>query len=96
MAWGRKIRPAPAGRDSTLYPVPGYANMAMFTLLAPADLATITPFAGLPPDTVAWLLAHGEGRAYAAGEIIFEPGTPAEFLAARTISKPCWWTWTAP
>ena len=31
---------------------------------------------------MAWLLAHGEGRRHAAGETIFEPGTPAEYIAA--------------
>ncbi|MET4076601.1 ATP-binding protein [Hymenobacter sp. UYCo722] len=56
--------------------------MPTTTALTPADLATITAFAGLPADTVAWLLAHGEGRTYAAGETIFEPGTPAEFMTA--------------
>ena len=52
------------------------------TALAPPDLAAVTAFAELPADTVAWLLAHGEGRAYTAGETIFEPGTPAEFMTA--------------
>ncbi|WP_460503847.1 cyclic nucleotide-binding domain-containing protein, partial [Hymenobacter agri] len=52
------------------------------TTLAPADLAGITAFAGLPTDTIAWLLAHSEGRSYAAGETIFEPGSPAEYMVA--------------
>ena len=52
------------------------------TTFAPADLAAITAFADLPADAVAWLLAHGEGRAYAVGETIFEPGAPAEYMAA--------------
>lgn len=56
--------------------------MAISTALAPADLAGITAFAGLPADTIAWLLAYGEGRSYAAAETIFEPGTPAEYMAA--------------
>jgi signal transduction histidine kinase len=56
--------------------------MAISTALAPTDLAGITAFAGLPADTIAWLLAHGEGRSYAAGETIFEPGAPAEYMTA--------------
>ena len=52
------------------------------TTLTPADFAPITAFADLPADAVAWLLAHGEGRAYAVGETIFEPGAPAEYMAA--------------
>ena len=56
--------------------------MAISTTLAPTELATITAFADLPADTVAWLLAHGESRRYAAGETIFEPGAPAEFMTA--------------
>ena len=52
------------------------------TTFAPADLAAITAFVDLPADAVAWLLAHGEGRAYAVGETIFEPGAPAEYMAA--------------
>ncbi|MBH8570298.1 GHKL domain-containing protein [Microvirga sp. STS02] len=56
--------------------------MAISTTLTTADLSTITAFAGLPADTLAWLIAHGEGRTYAAGETIFEPGAPAEFMTA--------------
>ncbi|MCI1190153.1 ATP-binding protein [Hymenobacter sp. DH14] len=56
--------------------------MTISTALAPTDLAGITAFADLPADTVAWLLTHGEGRSYAAGETIFEPGAPAEFMTA--------------
>ena len=52
------------------------------TTLTPADFAPITAFADLPADAVAWLLAHGEGRHYAAGETIFEPGGPAEYMTA--------------
>ncbi|MDO7847936.1 ATP-binding protein [Hymenobacter sp. M29] len=50
--------------------------------LTPADLAPVTAFAGLPAETLAWLLAHGEGRAYAPGEVLFEPGAPAELMTA--------------
>ena len=52
------------------------------TALTPADLAAIAAFADLPAYTMAWLLAHGEGRSYAAGETIFEPGAPAEYMTA--------------
>ena len=51
----------------------------MFT--AP-ELSAITAFAGLPPETLAWLLAHGEARAFASDEVIVEPGTAAEFMMA--------------
>ena len=50
--------------------------------LTSADLETITAFAGLPAATHAWLLAQGEGRHYAAGETIVEPGSPAELFMA--------------
>ena len=56
--------------------------MPTTTSLTPTDLTTFTAYAGLPADTVAWLLAHGPGCTYAAGETIFEPGTPAEPMAA--------------
>ena len=56
--------------------------MAIPTTLAPAELATIAAFAELPADTIAWLLAHGEGQRYAADETIFEPGARAEFMVA--------------
>ncbi|GAA4350846.1 ATP-binding protein [Hymenobacter saemangeumensis] len=54
--------------------------MLTTTTLLPADLATITAFEGLPAETLDWLLAHGECRLYAAGETIFEPGAPADYL----------------
>jgi signal transduction histidine kinase len=50
--------------------------------LTPPDLATITLFADLPAEVLHWLLAHGESRAFAAGETIFEPGSPAEYMVA--------------
>ncbi|WP_133274519.1 sensor histidine kinase [Hymenobacter radiodurans] len=50
--------------------------------LAPTDLAVIPAFADLPPETIDWLLAHGERREYAAEEIIFKPGDPAEYMMA--------------
>ena len=46
------------------------------TPLAPPDLAAIAAFADLPADTVAWLLAHGEGRRYAAAQPFSSPARP--------------------
>ncbi|MDQ2772100.1 MAG: ATP-binding protein [Bacteroidota bacterium] len=54
--------------------------MPTATTLTPTDLAAVTAFADLPADILAWLLAHGEGRAYTDGEPIVEPGQPAEFM----------------
>ena len=56
--------------------------MAISPTLTPADLATITAFQGLPDETLAWLLAHGEPRTYAAGATINEPGAVAEYMMA--------------
>jgi|SRR6476661_801537 len=56
--------------------------MLTTTELTATDLAAITAFEGLPAETLDWLLAHGECRLYAAGETIFEPGTPADYLVA--------------
>jgi signal transduction histidine kinase len=50
--------------------------------LAAADLATVTAFAGLPEATLQWLLDHGSTRTAFDGEIIFEPGSPAELMTA--------------
>ncbi|MCC3154065.1 ATP-binding protein [Hymenobacter sp. BT770] len=50
--------------------------------LTTAELATITAFAGLPDETLAWLLAHGEQREFAADETIAEAGSTADFLMA--------------
>ena len=50
--------------------------------LTPADLPTVTAFAGLPDPTLAWLLAHGEARAHAYGEVIMKPSAPADFMMA--------------
>jgi signal transduction histidine kinase len=56
--------------------------MAENTPLTPADLATVTAFAGLPDATLEWLLAHGNSRTATHGEVLFEPGEPAELMAA--------------
>ena len=54
--------------------------MAIVSTLSAADLGTIVPFAGLPAEALAWLLAHGEARTYAPEETVFEPGAPADYL----------------
>lgn len=59
-----------------------YSAMPTPAILAATDLETITAFAGLPAETYTWLLAQGEGRGYAAGEPIVEPGSPADYLMA--------------
>jgi signal transduction histidine kinase len=51
-------------------------------VLTTAELATITAFTDLPDATLQWLLAHGESRAFAANDIIAQPGDPADFLMA--------------
>ncbi len=50
--------------------------------LTSADLALVPTFADLPPETLAWLLAYGEKREFAAGADIFRRGEPAEFMTA--------------
>ncbi|WP_201977623.1 sensor histidine kinase [Hymenobacter rubidus] len=50
--------------------------------LSPAELATVTVFADLPAETLEWLLAHGESRTAADGEILFEQGGQADFMMA--------------
>ena len=50
------------------------------TALTPTDLAAVTAFADLPADTVAGLLAHGEGRTDADDETAIEPGQPADWM----------------
>ncbi len=49
---------------------------------AAADLQTIAAFADLPAETLAWLLAHGEGRTYAPGETVLQAGDDAEYMMA--------------
>ncbi|TGE20780.1 hypothetical protein E5K00_22640 [Hymenobacter aquaticus] len=50
--------------------------------LTPADLLVIPIFNDLPPDTLAWLLAHGERREVADGEAVVQPGDVAEYMMA--------------
>ena len=56
----------------------------MSQLLAPAptDLSAITAFEGLPPEVLDWLVEAGEIRQYTAGEVVVEPGSPADRLLA--------------
>jgi signal transduction histidine kinase len=56
--------------------------MAISIDLTAADLNTITAFADLPADTLAWLLAHGEAHTYAPNEVIIEAGSAADFMMA--------------
>ncbi|MBD2723423.1 sensor histidine kinase [Hymenobacter armeniacus] len=56
--------------------------MVETSLITAADLATVTAFAGLPDATLEWLLAHGASRTAAHGEVLFEPGSPAELMTA--------------
>ncbi|HEX8328690.1 MAG TPA: ATP-binding protein [Hymenobacter sp.] len=56
--------------------------MSETTTLTPADLATVTAFADLPEATLQWLLDHGHTRAAVNGEVLFEPGSPAELMTA--------------
>ena len=56
--------------------------MAISPSLTPIDLAAVTAFAGLPTETLDWLLAHGEARQYAPAETIIEAGSPADLLLA--------------
>ncbi|RSK37570.1 sensor histidine kinase [Hymenobacter metallilatus] len=46
------------------------------------DLTQIPTFAGLPPETLAWLLAHGEQRCFEPGQVVARPGDEAEYLMA--------------
>ncbi|SMB83119.1 histidine kinase [Hymenobacter roseosalivarius DSM 11622] len=50
--------------------------------LTSADLAAVPVFADLPPETINWLLAHGERREYAAEETVFNAGDQAEYMIA--------------
>ncbi|WP_167852122.1 sensor histidine kinase [Hymenobacter elongatus] len=54
----------------------------MSTTLAAADLLVIPTFQGLPPQTLEWLVAHGERRDYAPDEVVARPGDEAEYMMA--------------
>ena len=46
------------------------------------DLTRIPTFAGLPPETLNWLLAQGEQRCCEPGEVVSRAGDEAEYLMA--------------
>ncbi|GAA4393081.1 sensor histidine kinase [Hymenobacter koreensis] len=46
------------------------------------DLAEVPAFQDLPPDVLAWLLAHGERRDFSPNETFVQPGEPAEYMMA--------------
>ncbi|MCA8832938.1 sensor histidine kinase [Hymenobacter pini] len=46
------------------------------------DFTRIATFAGLPPETLDWLLTHGEQRCYNPGEVVSRPGDEAEYMMA--------------
>ncbi|MCB2406425.1 sensor histidine kinase [Hymenobacter lucidus] len=48
--------------------------------LTPDDLLTIPTFQGLPPETLAWLLEHGERRELPDGGTVMQPGDAAEYM----------------
>ncbi|TPG64507.1 sensor histidine kinase [Hymenobacter nivis] len=54
----------------------------MPTPLTAAELSTVTAFAGLPDDTLAWLLAHGEDRHYGPDETVVQAGDAAQYMMA--------------
>ncbi|QDA60126.1 sensor histidine kinase [Hymenobacter jejuensis] len=54
----------------------------MPTALTPAELTVVPTFADLPPETLTWLVEHGERREYASGDTIVQPGEAAEFMTA--------------
>ncbi|TGE26690.1 sensor histidine kinase [Hymenobacter metallicola] len=50
--------------------------------LAAADLLVVPTFVGLPPETLDWLLAHGEQRTFAPNETVVQPGDEASYMMA--------------
>ena len=50
--------------------------------LTPDDLLTIPTFQNLPPETLAWLLEHGERRELPDGDTVVQPGDAAEYMMA--------------
>ncbi|WP_141765608.1 Crp/Fnr family transcriptional regulator, partial [Hymenobacter coccineus] len=54
----------------------------MPTPLTAAELSTVTAFAGLPDETLAWLLAHGEDRHYGPDETVVQAGDAAQYMMA--------------
>ncbi|PJJ52836.1 sensor histidine kinase [Hymenobacter chitinivorans] len=54
----------------------------MTATLTAADLLAVPTFVGLPPETLDWLIAHGERRAYAPNETVLQPGDEAQYMMA--------------
>ena len=77
-----QARGCPAAAGSTLPAETGYANMAIATRPHCRRPRHRTVFADLPAEVLAWLLAHGEVRAYAPDETIMVPGDAAERMLA--------------
>jgi signal transduction histidine kinase len=50
--------------------------------LTATDLLAVPTFVGLPPETLDWLIAHGERRAYAADETVVQPGDEVQYMMA--------------
>ncbi|GAA3938366.1 sensor histidine kinase [Hymenobacter algoricola] len=46
------------------------------------DLLVIPTFQNLPPETLTWLLTHGQPRAVSDGETVAQPGDAAEVMMA--------------
>lgn len=44
-------------------------------MITTSQLAALPPLAGVPKDELERLLEHGYSREYAAGSVVFEPGT---------------------
>jgi signal transduction histidine kinase len=60
----------------------GYYAMSQLLTPDPTLLGSITAFENLPPEVLAWLLETGEMRQYAPGEVVVEPGAPADRMLA--------------
>ncbi|MCB2380535.1 GHKL domain-containing protein [Hymenobacter sp. BT635] len=54
----------------------------MAAALLPPDLLAVPTFVGLPPETLNWLLGHGEQRVFAPDEVVVQPGDEAHYMMA--------------
>ncbi|HEX8428288.1 sensor histidine kinase [Hymenobacter sp.] len=52
----------------------------MTATLTAADFSIVPLLADLPPETLEWLIEHGERREFTTGQTIQQPGDPAEFM----------------
>ncbi|UOQ73303.1 Crp/Fnr family transcriptional regulator [Hymenobacter cellulosilyticus] len=50
--------------------------------LTATDLLAIPTFVDLPAETLDWLIAHGERRAYAPDEPVIQPGDEVQYMLA--------------